>query len=394
MPPFSVLPSLINSDADDTQAPSQGADTEIFKFMDLPPVAASKDPKAEVRNRGSIFECAAKYLSLKVIQRYQYDIGHVLRQSWANSSSSCPIYDLRGLIVEYDEDGGRGCDSAYFVGGPTMTSEDARSLALGLAPDYRHEFTALFGNKEAYEAEMKSLENDEKYISVILPTVLARVLLCPIILHLSDGGKPIYFYPYPIKGGVALPQFGDYSRPPMRLTLWSNAQYSLLMPINYSDEFVDNSLSPLLKVDGGNCKVEDGKDAEVKKKQKSDDKNFTLTVRFKKYKNKVKKDDDAILGVPGITLYAGRDKKEYDAARKFVEPLRELIETNYPLDELEDGKFYKISDWNKLAHGAGVSTYTVIAISFQMPHATETIVFFPLVFQTSSNHSCSEISII
>ena len=329
--------------------------------MDLLPIAASMNPK--VRDKGSIFECAAAYLSLKVIQRYRYDIGHVLRQSWANSSSCNPIDDLRGLIVEYDEKGELGCDSAYFISGPTMTSKDVRDLALSLASCYKNEFIALFGDKEAYKAEMKSLENDEKYISSILPTVLARSLLCPIILHLPDKGKPIYFYPYPIKEGTALPQFGDYSRPPMRLTLWSHGQYSLLMPINYSDEFVDNSLSPLLK-DGGNGKGEDGegedrKDAEEKKGKKVP---FKVNLQMHKYKNKLEAEDGRIMKAPTISLYQGPDKKKYDAAIQLREPLRKLLEKEYPP---KDGIVYKMSDLKKLADREGVSTCTAIAILSQ-----------------------------
>ena len=325
--------------------------------MDLPPLSASRDPV--VRERGTIFECAAKYLSLEVTQAYKYQPGkygngYLFRQRWMNSSSCIPPDDLRELI-ESGQSSDRGCDSAYFVGDPTMTSKDARDLALGLAPYYENEFTALLGSKDEYRAELNKLRNDKNYISSILVTVLARALLTPIILYLPDGGrKPIYFYPYPIiEGGKALPQFGDYSRPPMRLSLWSNGEYSLLMPIGYDEKYLDQSPSPLLG-DKGKGK---GKGVETPKREKVCCRIYHLFGNTKGKHYVVKKGNP--VKQPQLALYTGSDAKIADEARKLMDPLIALLKVHFPK---KDGIVYEISDIEEFAVQRDVSTSTAIAL--------------------------------
>ena len=337
--------------------------------MDLPPLSASRDPV--VRERGTIFECAAKYLSLEVTQAYKYQpgkyaTGNLFRQRWMNSSSCIPLDDLRELI-ESGQASERGCDSAYFAGDPTMTSKDARELALCLAPYYENEFVALLGSKKEYGAELNKLRNDKNYISSILVTVLARALLTPIILYLPDGGrKPIYFYPYPIiEGGKALPQFGDYSRPPMRLSLWSNGEYSLLMPIGYDEKYLDQSPSPLLGDNGEGKGKGKGAESVLNKRAKPNQgKKQPVQCRFYHLFEKTKGKHYLVnkgkpVKQPGLTLYSGYDAEIADEARKLVNPLLELLKVHFPP---KDGIVYELSDIEEFAGQRGVSTSTAIAL--------------------------------
>ena len=146
--------------------------------MDLPPLSASRDPV--VRERGTIFECAAKYLSLEVTQAYKYQpgkyaTGNLFRQRWMNSSSCIPPDDLRELI-ESGQSSDRGCDSAYFVGDPTMTSKDARELALCLAPYY------VVGQKD-HKAMLDAIEP--------APTESPGSLTCCICSDDFDAGDTV-----------------------------------------------------------------------------------------------------------------------------------------------------------------------------------------------------------
>ncbi len=339
--------------------------------MELPSDVASMVPKA--RTRGTIVECVAAHMSLEVTMRYQYRIGGVFRQQYTNSSSCIPLHDLEELI-ESGEDGGVGCESAYFVSNQTITAKLVHEWALHLAPYYQNEFKVLLGSKEAYEAEMKNLKSED-YTSPILVTVLARVFLCPIILYLPDDSKPFYFYPYPVKNGKAYPQFGDYSRPPMRLTYWSNGQYSLLMPIGYDEEYLDTSSSPLLNdVDGGNDEGEDdgegededeeGQDEDEKEDGGNSKKKYQVSVSVShlfSYKkgdpHYVETESGAPYRWPKVSLYNGCDKKTADAAGEWVDTLRERIKMKFPK---EKGIVYNISDINKFAEKEGVSTCSVL----------------------------------
>jgi hypothetical protein len=317
--------------------------------------------------------------------RYQHRIGSVFRQQYTNSSSCIPLHDLEELI-ESGEDGGFGCESAYFVSNQTITAKLVHEWALHLAPYYQNEFIVLLGSKEAYEAEMKNLKSED-YTSPILVTVLARVFLCPIILYLPDDSKPFYFYPYPVKNGKAYPQFGDYSRPPMRLTYWSNGQYSLLMPIGYNEEYLDTSSSPLLNdVDGGNDEGEDdgegeGEDEEDEEGQDEDEEGQEEDEKEdggnskKKERYRVKCNLRYLYGngdvhyvttlsgepykYPCVTLYSGFDEETAVAAREMVTPLRNLIKKKFLKEE---GIVHKISDIEKFAHDKDVSTFSVIAM--------------------------------
>jgi len=331
-------------------------------------VAHGDPANAASKVSGSIFECVAFYTSLKATQQYKMPFGHVYRQQYSNSSSCNPLDDLRGLI-ETGEDVRFGDNSAYYLGNPIITTKEAHDLALHLAPYYKSEFTDLFGSKEAYETEMKKV-NDKSYISPIMVTVIARALLCPIILYLPDCPKPIYFYPYPMKGGKASPQFGDYFRPPMRLTFWSDGHYSLLMPVGYDDEFVDDTPSALLKEDSGNDKGVDegGKDDKGEDEDGKDDEKGSKGTRYhvhcklihlkraKGAKHSVLNKEGKPVSQPVIALGSTYDEDVAEAMKKMRDPLRKILEERFP----RDGTIYKFSDIEKFAAEEGVSTCTAI----------------------------------
>ena len=242
---FSDLSPQSDDEDDDTQLPnepSQGANLEIFKIMGLPSEDDSVDSEEEenAKDRGSIFEVAAGFLHLKSVRQYVSEHGQVLRQCYQPNQalhSIDPIGDLlarieRGANVEM------GGDGDYFIGKSTLSAEEVRTLALGLAPSYEEEFIILFGSEEEYRKQLRKLERNDDVDSKSLPlmiTVIARALLCAVVLHLPDKKDPLYFYPFPMGSGIPSPQHGDYQRPMMRLTLWTDGKLSLLMPIGYKE---------------------------------------------------------------------------------------------------------------------------------------------------------------
>eukprot|EP00985_Skeletonema_marinoi_P010362 scaffold4871_cov116-Skeletonema_marinoi.AAC.2 len=251
---------------DGTQEPKQGASLDIYKTIALPSAVAHTDPdNSEPEYRGTIFDCAAVYTGLTATQQYKHPFGYVYRQEYTPSSSCNPLNDLQDRIKSK-----KGVDfrdrSAYFLGRSTLSMGDAHELALHLAPSYKEEFTALFESEEAFQAELHNVQNNVNFFSPIMVTVIARALLCPIILFLPDKDKPVYFYPYPMKDGEPSPQFGDYQRPAMRLTLWTDSQLSLLVPVGYDDKLVDCTPSRIVKKDSKNVKGKDvkGKDGKGK----------------------------------------------------------------------------------------------------------------------------------
>jgi hypothetical protein len=366
------------------EQPRQGADLDIYKVMNLPPdsqVAHADPENVPPRDKGSIVDVASLYTNLDVTKQFRMPCGHVHRQGYAPSCK--PLEDLQERI-ESNEDVSFGSDSFYFLGNPTVSATELRKYAKQLAPYYAKEFEALFGGKKEYQAELKRVQKDMNYVSPIMVTVIARVLLCPIILFLPDGGKPIYFFPYPMKGGKASPQYGDYQRPPMRVTFWTNSQFSLLMPVRYDDVEVDDSPSRIIKehTEEGSLRVRIVQPASHLFEQ-----NGTYFVENEK---------GTPIQEPAYTIFSGSKMTQKQKAevnkrvnkRELKKGVKEFVKNNFPTPT--DGTRYKDSVIEQKLAEEGVSTFIDASdVSSNKRPTLRHSHFCPLASELAHYSSCS-----
>eukprot|EP00984_Skeletonema_dohrnii_P008242 scaffold3027_cov92-Skeletonema_dohrnii-CCMP3373.AAC.1 len=266
--PVKMLSRTSEDDDDDTQLPnkpSQGADLEIFKIMRLPSEDDSVNPEENAKDRGSLYEVAAGFLDLKSVKQYDTAHGQLFRQRHKSSQGLHTVNPYGDLLARIKSEANVefGSEGDYFIGSST---QDVRALALRLAPSYEEEFIALFGSKKEYRKQLRKLKsNDVDCESLpMMITVIARALLCAVVLYLPDKADPLYFYPYPMDSGTPSPQHGDYQRPMMTLTLWTDGTLSLLMPIGYDEVHVDTTKSRIREKSQGRKQANQSKAKKIK----------------------------------------------------------------------------------------------------------------------------------
>ena len=369
---FSDLSPQSDDDDDDTQLsnePSQGVNLDIFKIMQLPSEDDSVNSEEEeiTKDRGSLYEVAAGFLALKSVKQYVTKHGPVYRQRHRPNQALHSINPFGDLLARIKREANVEfrSDTDYFIGDSTLSAKEVRTLALGLAPSYEEEFIVLFGSEEEYQKQLRKLKTNDDVDSESLPlmiTVIARALLCAVVLHLPDKKDPLYFYPYPMGSGIPSPQHGDYQRPIMNLTLWTDGKLSLLMPIGY-EEGVHVDITKSRITEKSQEKKQDSQDNAKKSKRREESMRWDVTyLGEKKGTHYVEKNGEK-LSRPNISVFSYYADEEESLADIIAEvnqtimpALKKHVRKTYPRVE---GIIYDIADIEQDLADRGVSTHAI-----------------------------------
>ena len=249
------------------------------------------------KDEGSIFEVLEAFLRLDYVAVCTSCIDGVPRREFRQGykADATPHLDLRTAIGSNKDVGYGNPFSKYFAHNGTVTAEDLRVWSVSLANDYAQEFSPIFdceGELEEQLDEVKAKKND--CIRVMVP-VLARLLRCNIVLFLPDIEKPILFLPYPKVEGEAAPQFGDYFRHFVTLSLGSDMMFRLIISKAYQPHLkhvfeskIEEKTGNTALVEEENAADDDGVEEEEGGDVEEEGGMHVCKFRIGKWKNQIK----------------------------------------------------------------------------------------------------------
>ena len=223
------------------------------------------------KDSGTIFEVLEAFLRLDYVAACTSCIDGVPRREFrqgysADATSHEAHQDLRTAIGSNKSVGHGNPFSHYFAHNGKVTADDLRNWAVNLAKDYKDlEQFSFFKSEDDFVEELEEVKAKKQDCIKMMVPMLSRLLRCNIVLYLPDEEKPILFLPYPKVKGKAAPQFGDYFRHYVTLSLGSDMKFQLIISKDYQP-YLMHKFESKIEEKTGNA-VEKAKKKKAKKKK-------------------------------------------------------------------------------------------------------------------------------